>query len=193
MNIEDKLAHFMDVSKQTASEKHDKIIAQYKTQLDNIFEDHKTEALRKAALSEKIATDSLQRSFRKDLSHEQVTIKQNLSLKMNHLKNELFTEVLTLLAEFKQSPAYIQLLTDQILQAKAAAKDADDMTIYIDPEDSVYQKQLEEAANVPLTISSYSFMGGTRAVIPSKNILIDESFQSKIDEKRDHFNFNIKL
>ena len=64
MNIEDKLEHFVDVSKQTAMQRSNALVADYKEQLDNSFEDHKAEAIRKSELAQKSAADSLQRTGR---------------------------------------------------------------------------------------------------------------------------------
>ena len=192
MNIEDKLEHFVDVSKQTAMRRSNALVADYKEQLDNSFEDHKAEAIRKSELAQKSAADSLQRAHRKELSHEQLKIKRELSVRSSQLKNQLFTEVLEMIAAFRKTPEYVEVLKNQIQKARTEVSDTEDMTIYIDPEDSAYLEQLSAETDTRLTVSSYSFMGGTRAVIPSKNILIDESFQSKLEEVRDHFNFNTK-
>ena len=192
MNIEDKLEHFVDVSKQTAMQRSNALVADYKEQLDNSFEDHKAEAIRKSELAQKSAADSLQRAHRKELSHEQLKIKRELSVRSSQLKNQLFTEVLEMIAAFRKTPEYVEVLKNQIQKARTEVSDTEDMTIYIDPEDSAYLEQLSAETDTKLTVSSYSFMGGTRAVIPSKNILIDESFQSKLEEVRDHFNFNTK-
>ena len=192
MNIEDKLEHFVDVSKQTAMQRSNALVADYKEQLDNSFEDHKAEAIRKSELAQKSAADSLQRAHRKELSHEQLKIKRELSVRSSQLKNQLFTEVLEMIAAFRKTPEYVEVLKNQIQKARTEVSDTEDMTIYIDPEDSAYLEQLSAETDTRLTVSSYSFIGGTRAVIPSKNILIDESFQSRLEEVRDHFNFNTK-
>ena len=41
-------------------------------------------------------------------------------------------------------------------------------------------------------MSEYSFMGGIRAVIPARHILIDNSFQTKLSEAKRDFRFDIK-
>lgn len=186
MDIDNKLEHFMDISIKTATQQHDKIVEKYKAKLDRIFEDHKKEAQRKAALSEKIAIDSIQRAAHKEFSHEQVRIKRNLSVKTDKMKDELFEEMVSLLTEYKKTPEYYTLLLNQIRQAVDFSKE-DEMTIYIDPDDNHFLEKLSSETGVKLTVSSYSFMGGTRAVIPSKNVLIDNSFKSKIENIKEHF------
>ncbi|MDE7431806.1 MAG: ATPase, partial [Lachnospiraceae bacterium] len=54
--------------------------------------------------------------------------------------------------------------------------------IYIDPLDKDKKEYLETQTGVTVTISEYSFGRGMRAIIPSKNILVDNSFNYKINE-----------
>jgi vacuolar-type H+-ATPase subunit E/Vma4 len=87
------------------------------------------------------------------------------------------------------TPAYNQLLIHQINAAKMFAKDQK-ITIYIDPADSSRRSSLEVATNTLLTVSEYSFIGGTRAIIADKNILIDNSFETKLAEAKVNFLFD---
>lgn len=187
MNINDKLDYFMSVSVETAQERYNKSLEKYKAKLDHIFEDHKKEALRKAELSEKIAIDNIERSSHKALSHEQVNIKREFSLQIEKLTDNLFNEVTDRLEEYKKTPDYYNLLLSQIKDAIAFSK-GNDVVIYIDPDDSQYLEKLSADSNFELLVSSYSFMGGTKCVIQSKNILIDNSFKAKLSEARQQVN-----
>ena len=44
-----------------------------------------------------------------------------------------------------------------------------------------------------IQISEYSFSGGCRAVIPSRHILIDNSFRTRLEEARENFHFDLSL
>ena len=46
------------------------------------------------------------------------------------------------------------------------------------------------SVSVTLTISAMPFLGGVRAVIPEKNILIDNSFETLLNEERENFIFH---
>ena len=61
------------------------------------------------------------------------------------------------------------------------------MFLSIDRSDADRRTSLVVEAGAPITVSSYSFMGGTRAVIPGRNILIDNSFETKLAEAREKF------
>ena len=51
------------------------------------------------------------------------------------------------------------------------------------------RSDLEDATRVHLTISAEDFRGGVRAVIRSRNILIDNSFSTQLKEQYDKFVF----
>ena len=63
------------------------------------------------------------------------------------------------------------------------------MTIYINPSDEPRQAALEAATGTRLTLSSEDFIGGTRAVIRDRNILIDNSFYTLLRNEYDRFIF----
>ena len=66
----------------------------------------------------------------------------------------------------------------------------EEVTIYIDPADQSCLSSLTAAVNHPLTVSEYSFSGGTREVIPGRHILIDNSFAAKFDAAKKNFTFD---
>ena len=51
------------------------------------------------------------------------------------------------------------------------------MTIYINPSDADKKTYLEERTGMTLTISKVDFIGGVRAVVPEKNVLVDYAFK----------------
>lgn len=65
------------------------------------------------------------------------------------------------------------------------------MIVYMDPSDEDKARRLAMHHNVTVKISEYSFDGGIRAVIPSKHILIDSSFKTKLEEARHEFKFDL--
>ena len=63
------------------------------------------------------------------------------------------------------------------------------MTIYINPTDADKKEYLEEHTGMTLTISKEDFIGGVRAVIHERNILIDRAFKGAIDNEYHKFVF----
>ena len=94
------------------------------------------------------------------------------------------------LANFMETREYLDLLEKQIGTAKKVAGD-EAMIVYMDPSDEDKARRLAMHHNVTVKISEYSFDGGIRAVIPSKHILIDSSFKTKLEEARHEFKFDL--
>lgn len=189
MTIEEKLQHFQDFTMQDARNKSNEVLDEYTASLEQIFEEHKEKKLRQSQLEINTETESLMHSRNKEVSKQHLHIKRKITRKQEDLKEKLFVEVKDLLCNFMESPDYNQLLVNQINTAMKFAKDKK-ITIYIDPADSSRRSSLEVATNTLLTVSEYSFIGGTRAIIAEKNILIDNSFETKLAEAKANFSFN---
>ena len=67
------------------------------------------------------------------------------------------------------------------------------MKIYIDPADEALAHSFSVKHNIDISISKYPFHGGMRAVIPAKNILIDNSFEKKILEAKEKFDVDMEV
>lgn len=189
LTTEEKLQHFLNASIEDAQNRSQKMISDYKEALAKIADEHKAETLKKAELQIKVEEDKLQRNRNKEISKQVLHIKRKITKKQAELKNKLFVEVAHMLEEYMSTEDYTKLLVKEIKEAVDIAGESD-VTIYIDPADSESLSKLEMMTGASLTISEYSFMGGTRAVIRDRNILIDNSFAKKLEEAKENFNFN---
>lgn len=189
MTTEEKLQHFLNASIEDAQNRSQKMISDYKEALAKIADEHKAETLKKAELQIKVEEDKLQRNRNKEISKQVLHIKRKITKKQAELKDKLFVEVAHTLEEYMSTEDYTKLLVKEIKEAVDIAGESD-VTIYIDPADSESLSKLEMMTGASLTISEYSFMGGTRAVIRDRNILIDNSFAKKLEEAKENFNFN---
>ncbi|MFG6382743.1 MAG: hypothetical protein K1V96_00595, partial [Lachnospiraceae bacterium] len=97
-------------------------------------------------------------------------------------KKKLLEEVNILLKEYQNTESYQDYLITKIKMAKKIAGQ-EDVTIYINPSDADKKFNLEKETSTKLTISKIDFGGGIRAVIRSRNILIDESFVTKLEQE----------
>lgn len=189
MTTEEKLQHFYEVSMDTAREEATKVLNEYKTALETEMERHKQE---KQAASEnqfKIATDNAAREINKALSAEHLHIKRKLSKKQQHLKESIFAEVEDLLEDFSKKPEYIDWLEDKIKQSLEIAEN-DSVQIYLTAKDSAKAEELKKRTGITPLISETDFLGGIRAVIPEKNILIDNTFLTAFENEKERFNFD---
>ena len=63
----------------------------------------------------------------------------------------------------------------------------DELFIYLSPEDASYQHSLVARTGFRVRVSDEPFMGGIKATIPSKNILIDNSFMEAYQSLKKEF------
>ena len=117
---------------------------------------------------------------------EQNKIKRDIGEKHHQVKEQIFADVEKMLREYTQTEEYTQTLLCRINEIKRFAR-GQEITIYVDPADADKIPALEAAAGMELTVSATPFIGGVRAVIPSKNILIDHSFATKLSEEKNNF------
>ena len=189
MTTEEKLKYFEESSLEEARKQASAMIEEYKVNLDKVEKEHKATTLRQSDLQLKTESDNLKRNNNMALSKEQLQIKRKITQKQNELKEKLFVEVKQLLEDYMTTSAYQQLLIKQIKNIQKEAGSGK-LILYIDPADSDKRSSLQVATGAPVTVSEYSFMGGTRAVPQDRNILIDNSFASKLEKLKADFSFN---
>lgn len=190
MTTEEKLQRFNEFCLTDARKRYDKTIAEYTQALEKTFLEHKQDEERRADMQIKIAKENLNKELNKELSIEELKLKKMISDKHNEIDTKLFIELQNKLEDFMQTAAYEKLLDSQIKKAIAFAGN-DKLDIYIDPHDAHLINKLSLMNSINLIESKYSFNGGTRAVIPDKNILIDNSFEKKIADEKQSFHINL--
>lgn len=192
MKTEEKLQHFYDLSIEGAQADAQALIDKQQRALNQSYDEHVATKKRQAAAELKAESDKLKRDFNKEISAEQLLIKRQLSQVQGELKEKLFEDVTTKLRDFKNTPDYADMLYQQIAEAIDFAA-GDEMVVYIDSTDepllSSLTDRLKDTGIIP-TLSQESFMGGMRAVIRSKNILIDHSFTTLLGDEKENFTFD---
>lgn len=186
MTLDEKLDLFYNSAIEDATKQSVEMIEEYKKSLESVYEEHKREANQKAELTLSTETQKLIQKKNKTLSIENLDFRRRLNEKMTELKKILFTDVQKKLEHFMNTPEYENLLVKQIVYALQFSK-GNEIQIYINPTDADKKTSLEEKTGATLTVSKIDFIGGTRAVIHEKNILIDRSFLTKMEEEKDIF------
>lgn len=193
MTTDEKLKHFLDTCMEDARTRSSRMLDEYMTALEKNLEEHKADARRRADMQIRQETEKIEREINKTLSIEQLDLKRMLGQKQEELKDKLFIELKDMLANFLETREYQQLLERQIQSALDFAGD-DAITIYLDPVDEDKLRRLAlHHGTADIRLSEYSFGGGSRAVIPSRHILIDNSFQTRLEEARESFHFDLNL
>ena len=100
----------------------------------------------------------------------------------------LFAEVEEELQNFMKTEEYLELL-EKYIEKAARFADGEEMTIYINQTDADKKEYLEKDTGMKLTISTEDFVGGIRAVIHEKNILIDHAYKGALENEYHNFLF----
>lgn len=189
MTIDEKLTHFYDVSVEAARAQASASIEEHKRSLAKMQKEHETRSINDAQAQIKAETENARREVNKALSAQQLTIKRDWTKKQNELKEKLFVEVKDKLEQFTATPPYADYLCKKIEEAREFAGE-DELYIYLSPEDSSLLQQLINRTGFPLQIAKESFIGGIKAMIPGKNILIDHSFLGNYETIHKQFQFD---
>ena len=189
MTLEEKIAHLQTTSMEQARAEGNAIIDAHKEALEKLFEDHRAEALRQSETRIKAETTNARLSLNQAAAKSQLEIKRRQGKVQQELKDKIFEEVMGLVDDYMKTAAYGDFLVKCIRQAVDFAGQ-DPVTIYINPSDEAKRSDLEDATGVHLTISAEDFIGGVRAVIRSRNILIDNSFRTQLRNEYDRFIFS---
>lgn len=189
MTQEDKLRNFYDLSIESASRQRDQILADCRATLEADFEAHRSEKENIVSDRMKSETTALSRELKRDLSDRQNRIRQNLAKRQREVKEEIFANVADKLSAFRKTPEYHTWLFRKVRAALAFAG-KEEVTIYVDPADETYTDEIHAVCGVQPVISNVAFGGGIRAVIRSRNILIDNSFATLMAEAKENFTFD---
>ena len=188
MTLEEKIAHLRTSSMEQSRAEGNAIIDAHKEALEKVFEDHRAEALRQSETRIKAETTNARLSLNQAAAKSQLEIKRRQGKVQQELKDKIFEEVMGLVNDYMKTEAYGDFLVKCIRQAMHFAGQ-DPVTIYINPSDETKRPDLEDATGVHLTVSAEDFIGGVRAVIRSRNILIDNSFRTQLRNEYDRFIF----
>ena len=189
MTIDEKLQHFYEVSLDEAREDAAKAIQDHKEYLQQVLEEHKQSRTQTAETEVKAEAEHVRREVNKALSAEQITLKRDWSMKQNELKETLFAEVRNKVLQFISTSEYEDYLCRCIKKASDFAEN-DEIQIFLSARDREHLDSLTEKTGCSLQVSSEDFLGGIRAEIPAKNILIDNSFATNLASMRKEFKFD---
>ncbi len=192
MTTDEKLQHFLEFCMEDSRARSAKMLDDCSAALEKTFEEHREAARQRADMRIQIEKEKIKREINKQIAIEQLEIRRKLSKKQEELKDMLFVELRNRLAVFMETREYQQMLERQIGQAREVAGD-EPLIVYLDPtdEDKLQRIALHQGAGVDIRLNQRSFGGGTCAVIPTLNILIDNSFASRIEEAKRHVSFHL--
>lgn len=188
MALEDKIKHLRTKAMEEARGEANAIVKQHEEALRQLADQHEQEAKRQMETRIKAEQVSAKQQLNMAMSKAQLELKREISKVQYDLKRELFQEVEEKLQAYMETPKYQALLVAYIEKAARFA-DGKEMTIYINPSDEKWKSYLEEHTGMSLTISKEDFIGGVRAVIHERNILVDYAFKGALENEFRKFSF----
>ena len=189
MTLEEKLSHLQASSMEEARAEGNAIIDNYREALEKVFKDHKEEMRWQAETRIKAEQSNARHMLNQANARTQLELKRKTGKVQVELKDKIFKEAHMLVNEYMQTDEYEAYLVKSIRKATEFAP-GEEMTIYINPSDEPRLSSLEKVTGTRLTVSSEDFIGGTRAVIRERNILIDNSFSTLLRNEYDKFIFS---
>ncbi|KAA9242122.1 MULTISPECIES: hypothetical protein [Aerococcus] len=186
MKLEEKMAYFKDQVTQQSQSEIDQQINQYRQTLEDDyqkFQEQTDETFAHRLVNEK---EALRKENNKAISQIQINQQRELFLTEENMKLTLFKTFTKQIESYQESEAYIEQLKKMLknIQAYAGREKYD---LYIDENDSHLRSQLESYASHPIIISDRPFMGGIRAVLRERQILVDYSFLTFLDRLKENF------
>ncbi len=186
MNIEEKLELFDELCTEQAKKEYAQMMQAYRESLEEILAKHKEIKTNDTGTRLRGEEKILQRDFNKEFSLRQTHWRQAIEKKQNELRQELFDRVLRRLLEVKKTDKYYDYLcrkTEMIIRYA----EEEPFELYMDASDLELMSKLEKKYSVSIRVSSQNIYGGIQGIIPSRNLLIDESFYTHIEEEKDTF------
>ncbi len=181
MTTEEKLDHFYELSIEEATKQANDTITSYESSLKEEFEQFLCELKEETKQSLLKDKDILLREKNKTISDAYMKAKLHLKEEQEKLEQDLEKKVIHAIHKYKKQEEYKDFLIQKINFATTFAKD-NPITIYLDKEDAPLKEELEQATHTTLSISEEALLGGIKAFVPSKHILIDETFASTLQK-----------
>ncbi len=185
MKTDEKLSYFYELLTEKARKSSDEAIADQKKKLADEFEKYKKD---KIAHRESILKDDMvdyQRKLNRTFSSEQIEIRRALAEKTDEITETVFAEVEEQVKAFRESPEYANYLCKKINEMKSSVdRDAE---FLLSASDKAYTSKIASTCGVAVHADSHEFGGGFKVLCPKRNLLIDNSFETRLREEKDAF------
>ena len=192
MTLEEKLENISQAAIEDATKQGDALIQEYQQDIDKAIKIHEEEIKKRNIAEYEYQYAKLEREKNKAISQAMLESKMTITKKTEELSEKLFDLVKSKLAAYKKTPEYESYLL-KLIQSAVDFSNGNEIAIYIDPSDASLKEALEKKSGKTITIGTEEFFGGIRAIITEKNILIDESFATKISEEKEQKSGGILL
>lgn len=188
MEMREKMNLFYESAIEVANQQSVEIMREHTATMERLFAEYKKHKQDEIEMRYQIEERKLKREQNRRISEAQTEHKRLLSQHQQEKREALFAVVSRKLSEFRESGEYQHYLEIKIKQAKCFAAESE-AEIYLSRQDADKKQALEEKTGCSLLVSEQDFGGGIRAVIRRRNVLIDESFETKLEQEKDAYTF----
>lgn len=185
VEIREKLDIFYRAAMDAANIQSEAILDEQKQIYQRAMADYEAEKQKDWQEKRRQRETSLKREANRIVQEEIMQQKQAYHSAVEAKKQELFATVEQRLEEYRHTDAYEDQLEKMVQKAVALAETAG-VQIYLSPSDREKKERLEQKTGQQILIGE-ELKGGIRAVIKEKNILLDESFGSRLQELREQY------
>ena len=188
MTLEEKLFNFKECAINDANMQSNKLIDDSEENIKKSLEEYDAKA--KEEYEERLKTEMniINSKNNQDITREALRIKQQVERKRLEIVSEIFDELEKKLMEYKKTEEYKELLIKQISKVKEFSKESE-FIVYIDETDKDLLDELKNCTQTNIEISNTSIKGGIKAVIEEKNLLLNYTFVSKLNDEKANFTF----
>lgn len=187
MNVKEKIEAFGRIVEKEAEEQRIKILKEIEEKIEIGYREKVNEAKAVWDRKTKAETYKVQMQENKELIAYESESKKKLMAKRRDIIESVFSRVKTELFQYRSTPEYISYLAENIKKVVSADPDS---IIYLIKEDMKLVPEINAKLNANLSYreSEENFIGGFKAYLNKKNIVIDNSFLTKLNAEKDKFN-----
>lgn len=131
-------------------------------------------------------SNTIRKENNKMLSELQIRYQRDLYLKRSKLKDKIIDRFKERLKEYKQTTDYKKQLLAMGQSIQGLAQD-EQYDLYIDPSDAALLSECEAVLEHPVIISDRPLLGGMRGVLRKRDVLIDDSFITYLEDWSQNF------
>ena len=188
MDLEDKFAYFETQVNQQAQNIIDEQVNQYKATLQKDYDEFVKNTNQEFDAKFENAKKNMRKDLNKNISQSQIHLQRDLYLQEEKLKKTLFAEFNDAIQNYMQTDEYRNQLVVMINNLKDyAEKNREELVVYINHSDQGMYEVLLEETNANIQISDREFLGGVRGVLKDRQVLIDYSFSTLLENVEDSF------
>ena len=188
MDLEDKFAYFETQVNKQAQDIIDEQVNQYRATLQKDYDEFVKNTNQEFDAKFENAKKNMRKDLNKNISQSQIHLQRDLYLQEEKLKKKLFAEFNDAIQNYMQTDEYRNQLVVMINNLKDyVEKNREELVVYINHSDQGMYEILLEETNANIQISDREFLGGVRGVLKDRQVLIDYSFSTLLENVEDSF------